>query len=188
MATKTKAAKKAKVDPLFPKPVKAVKGKKVTAKFISLKIAATIPTQSFGNVHPEIEVQAATYEEARDFAMPFIEQLYSHYCESKPGFLGRVSVVEKVVAAAPEKPVAPTAAPVVAKEAAKAAEAPVAAATPKPEPVLKAEKAIALAATEEAAVLIQDQIEKSVKIAPEFKPALLELCLKRRTALAPKDL
>lgn len=180
-----KAAKKAKVAPKTPK---AVKPKKTTAKFVSLAVTAVIPTQSYGNIQPRIEVQAATYEDARDFVMPLIEQLYAHYGESKPGFLGKVEVSEKVVTPAPapkvEAPASPSSAPApAAAPVPSTSTEPAVSDKPKSEAVAKAEKAISLAMTPEAAVLIQDQIEKSVKIAAEDKPALLNLVLKKRGEL-----
>lgn len=196
MAKKAKA-KKAKQLPLVEKTAKVSKPAKSTAKFVSFTVTAVIPTQQYGNIQPKIEVQAASYEEACDFAMPMIEALYAKYMESKPGFMGRIQVTEKVVA--PPAAVAPKLATVqtpttpqaghVADSSATASAAQqstanqAAPAKPKSEFVLKAEKMLSLAATEEAAVRIQDQIEKSTKIAPEDKPALLTLCLQRRGEL-----
>ncbi len=175
MATKAKAKKIAESK-------KAPKAKKTTAKFVSFTVKATIPTQAYGNIQPGIEVSAATYEEARDFAMPLIEDLYKHYAESKPGFLGKIEVTEKVVAPAPTpkapEPVAPSS--VAPSAPSSSTSAPTEA---KPEPVLKAEKAISLATSEDAMLVIQGQIEKSTKIPAEFKQQLLTLCLKKRGEL-----
>ncbi len=164
--------------------------KKSSAKFVSLTVRAVIPTQSYGNIQPEIAVQANTYEEARDFAMPLIEGLFAQYSETRPTFLGKV--VESVRVVVPAK----AGSDIKEGELVKEVQTPPATAPeattppapeafngptiPKPEPVLKAEKAIALAATAEAALIIQGQIEKSVKIPEEFKPDLITLVLKRR--------
>lgn len=48
------------------------------AKF---KIKATIPTASYGNIQPEYEVEALTFEEAESVAMPYIEKLWAKYCQ-----------------------------------------------------------------------------------------------------------
>lgn len=176
MAAKTAVQKKAKkaVTPKTPKPVKS------TAKFISLSVEATIPVQSYGNIMPKVTVEAATYEEARDMAFPIIEGIYAKYAEKKPDFLGKIVETVKVVTPAPapkaEEPAAPSS---VAPSAPLSSTSTI----PKSEAVLKAEKAISLAASEDAMLAIQGQIEKSVKITSEEKPALLTLCLKRRGEL-----
>lgn len=177
---KKETAKKAAA----PKPSKIAKPKKSTAKFVSFSVRAVIPTQSYGNVQPEITVSAATYEEARDFALPHIEALYKHYAEVKPGFLGRIEVKEVVVGPLVETPAAPQAvdvpAPVATDPVQPQATSQAMPEGPKPEPVIKAEKAIANCASEAAAVVIQGQIEKSEKIPAEYKPALLTQMLKKR--------
>ncbi len=168
-------------------------------KLLSFTFGATIPVQSFGNIETHLTVEAGSYEEACAYAMPKIEELYAKYAENKPKFLGKIEETVKVVApvaaatpvAAPAPATAPKPAPV-AETPAPVAEAPQEAssapevAQEKSPAVLKAEKAISLAMTEEAAVLIQDQIEKSVKILPEEKPDLITLVLKKRSELKAK--
>jgi len=185
MAKKNTAAKSAKkvVAP------KAVKAPKTTAKFVSFSVGAVIPTQQYGNIQPRIEVSAANYEDARAFAMPLIEKLYSEYAEAplngrEPKFLGKIEVVEKKVApaapAAPQTPPAAPTAPASAPMAHIAPEAPAAPAKAKSDAVLKAEKAIGLALSNDALIAIGEQIQKSVKIAEEDKPDLIVQVLKRR--------
>lgn len=185
---KKKAVKKAKQLPLVEK---AAKPKKSSVKFVSLTVTAVIPTQQYGNIQPKIEVQADNYADARAFVMPLIEELYAQYTETKPGFLGRIQVTEKVVGQvmpitpAAEKKLAQTSTTPQAGHVADAtATASAAPAKPKSEFVLKAEKMLSLAATEDAAIRIQDQIEKSTKIAEEDKPELLKQCLVRRGELS----
>jgi hypothetical protein len=174
-----------------PKPVKS------SVKLVSFAVQATIPTQQYGNIMPRIEVVADSIEEARATVMPFIEEIYKTYAEKsrdgKPLFEGsKVEVTEKVVGQTvtvrPEvaerihntAPVAITA-PVAPQEAPaldQATETPVEPAdapVQRSEPAIKAEKAISLAMTEEAAKKIKEQIEKSVKIPADEKPALIEL-------------
>lgn len=190
MATK-KTAKKAAA----PKPAKVAKAakevvKKSNVKFVSFSLGAVIPVQSFGNVQPTIVVEAPTYEEAVAFAMPKLDELYAKYAEVKPAYLGKITETVKVVsgtttmpAPAPTMPQAQdTPAPVGQDTPAPQATAQ-APSKPKSDAVLKAEKAIGLAATEDALTAIQDQIEKSVKIAPEDKPALITFVLERRGKL-----
>lgn len=187
MASKSKKAP-AKVAPKkvakAAKPAKEAKKKEPTVSLVSFAVRAVIPTQQYGNIQPEITVVADSFEEARAYVMPLIEDLYKHYGESKPGFLGKVVETEKVVAPAPQTaPATPPQATTPPQAPAQDVPAPEATASSvvKPEPVLKAEKAISLAMTAEAATLIQDQIEKSVKIPAEFKPALIELVLAKRS-------
>lgn len=154
-------------------------------KFTSFTFGATIPTQSFGNVQPHITVEALNYEDAAAFALPKIEALYEKYCEVRPEFMGRITVTEKVVTAAvpkEDKKESPTSMEVVTpskQESTQTAPAP-----SKSPSVEKAEKAIGLAMSEDAVNVIQDQIEKSVKIDKEDKPALFTLCLKKKKELA----
>lgn len=184
MTSKNVAAKTVKKVPA-PKPAKVAKprGNVVVAeakvRFVSFTFGATIPTQAFGNVQPQIVVEAPSYEEAAAFAIPKIEELYAKYAEVKPTYLSKITETVKTVAPVP---VAPVAAPEATAPAAPAVEAPVAPQTPKPESVLKAEKAISLAATADAALAIQTQIENSVKIPAEFKPALITLVLQKRSS------
>lgn len=194
MATKTKAVSKSAAKTPAPKSEKAVKAPKVPqAKLVSFSVSAVIPTQQYGNIQPKIEVMANSIEEARAVVMPIIEDLYKTYAEAPLNgrelkFLGKVvETVKDVVKAPVEAPSAPKALEVAPSPSSVAAPAaapePSVPAKAKSDPVLKAEKAISLAATEEAAVLIQDQIEKSVKIAPEDKPELITLILKKRSEL-----
>lgn len=43
-------------------------------------IRATIPTVQYGNIQPEYEVEAPTFEEAEAIALPYIEKLWAKYC------------------------------------------------------------------------------------------------------------
>lgn len=169
-------------------------------RFVSFTFGATIPSQPYGNVQAHITVEAGTYEDALGFVTPKIEELYAKYAETKPAFLGRVTETVKEVipvpmpsvdhgnkpqtdiaqfgdtAVLPSQPLATvtvvsteTAAPVGMAPTVPAGEA------PKSEPVMRAERAIGLAMTEDAALKIKEQIENSVKIAPEDKPALIAL-------------
>src|SRR5580698_7288535 len=71
-------------------------------KFVSFRVRAVIPVQQYGNIQPEIEVMAPSYESARDFVMPKIEELWRTYGErtvngNLPSFVGAVKVEEKIV-------------------------------------------------------------------------------------------
>lgn len=48
---------------------------------MKFKIGATIPTVQYGNLMPEIEVEADTYEEAYALVMPKIEAIWNEYAE-----------------------------------------------------------------------------------------------------------
>lgn len=201
--SKKKAAKKANGEDTAP----ARKQKKVLAKpsviLVSFSASATIPTQQYGNIQPRIEVTADTIEEARATVMEAIESLYKQYAEKPlsgkdPHFYGRIVETDKNVVTKEQETsvLSPTApAPKAPEPVAPASTTSVPATTTetpapvqKPEPVLKAEKAISLAMTEDAAMVIQDQIEKSVKIPAEFKKDLLMQVLKKRGDLSKEGL
>ena len=214
--SKSKPAKVAKKAAVAKKEVKKVAVKKApVAKkekvvnekakvtLVSFAVSAVIPTQQFGNIQPRIEVTAPTYEEARAYVMPLMEELYAQYAEMPlngrpPRFLGKVTETEKVVdvkvpapkveapatvsSPAPSAPSSSESTP----EPAPAAPAP----TPAPEavverpaPFLKAQKAIQLALGYEALDVIEKQISESIKIDPADKPELLRLAQERRNEL-----
>lgn len=172
----------------------------------SFSVTAIIPTQQYGNIQPTIAVTASSIEEARAFVMPVIEDLYRTYGETPLNgkelkFLGKVTETTRVITSAPNSagtdtpvnvpqmaPVAPKTASgpteeQIAQQAQSQPEAPV---KPKSEAVAKAEKKISLAMSAEAAEFIQDQIENSVKIAPEDKPDLITLVLNKRNEFKGK--
>jgi hypothetical protein len=168
------------ITPMFTK----TKSVKSSVKLVSFSVTAVIPTQSYGNIQPSIQVTAGTIEEARNVVMPVIEDLYKTYAETPlngkdPRFVGKITETVKTV-------------PVI-KEVDVVAPAPVAAPTfevevpvEKPESVLKAEKMISMATTTPAIELIQDKINASVKIPSEFKADLITLVLKKRNELKGK--
>lgn len=49
---------------------------------MKFKIGATIPTVQYGNIMPEIEVEADSLEEAQAIALPYIEKLWARYAET----------------------------------------------------------------------------------------------------------
>ncbi len=157
---------------------------KVSAKFKSFSITAVIPVMSYGNIQPKIEVEAPTYEDARDFAMPLIAELFKEYGDAKPTFLGKITETVKEVVPVPMPTVSsPIDAPKPAPMPAQAPEAPVVVPTapttapeaPESEFAARARKMIGLAMTEEAAEKIKAQVEASEKIPAHEKPALLDL-------------
>lgn len=48
---------------------------------MKFKVTAVIPTAQYANLQPEIEVETDSFEQARDFAMPKIEEIWAKYCE-----------------------------------------------------------------------------------------------------------
>lgn len=188
---KVVAAKPAKKVPA-PKPAKVAKP---NYSLVSFSVSAVIPTQQYGNIQPKIEVVAKTIQDARAVVMPMIEDLYKTYAEAplsgrEPKFYGKVVETVKTVAPTAQAAPMPTYTPGPTKEqveaqqgSAASTEAPAAPQKPKSEAVLKAEKAISLALTGDAAERIQEQIVKSTKIAEEDKPDLITLVLKKRGEL-----
>lgn len=180
MATKEKAVVKKIVAPKVVTKPKAVKSK---VEFVSFTVRAVVPTQSYGNIQPEITVKAPTFEEARDFAMPKIEALYKQYAEIKPAFLGKVTEEVKIIA-----PTSGAYTPASGTPTAAVAPTPVAETTSVPveksTSVQKAEKMIALAASEDALITIQNQVNASTKLTDAEKPDLAIQILKRRNEFA----
>lgn len=208
--SKSKPAKVAKKAPVAKKEVKKVTIKKeVTGAkklkpeskvtLVSFSVSAVIPTQQFGNIQPRIEVTAPTYEEARAYVMPLMEELYTQYAEMPlngrpPRFLGKVTETEKVVDVKVPAPKveAPTTESSVAPSAPSSSEltpepTPVApapeATVERPAPFLKAQKAIQLALSYEALDAIEKQISDSIKINPADKPELLQMAQARRNKI-----
>ena len=200
MSNKNVAAKTAK-KVQAPKPAKVAKPKKnvinvkAEAKFVSFKVRAVIPVKQYGNIQPEIEVVAPTYELAVAFAMPKIEELWKTYAErpingNLPKFVGPVSVAEKTVAApvAAPSPKAEAVAPASPSSTEASADSAsqstsTTAETPLSEAGQKGKKAIEAAATKEALDLAEDKIKNSVKIPDDEKPVLYTLILKKKKTL-----
>lgn len=200
MATSKKAP--AKVAPKAEKKqkkVKVEKGAAITSTLggVVFEVSAVIPTQAYGNIQPRVQIVCSTVEEGRGIVMPLIESLFEQYAETRPTFLGKVvETVRTVVPAmagadlrkgeavkeAPEATTPPQA-PAQDVPAPQATASTVAPERPKSESVKKAEKMISLANSPEAILKIQGQIEASVKLTAEEKPALLNLVLKRRGEL-----
>lgn len=183
MAKKSAAKKSAKKAVAIPYKDKA----KVT--MVGFSFGATIPTQSFGNVTTRIDVLSEDFNAARDFATEKIEGIYAKYAEVKPAFMGRITETVKVVAAtesvAPEQAATPRQPDALNKAAIEAQKEQVPVRSEDAQKAFeKAEKAVGLAATEEATHAIQEQIQKSVKIDAADKPKLYELVLKRRKVIA----
>lgn len=171
-------------------------------EFVGFTITAVIPTQQYGNIQPAIHVTAPSYEEAKAFVAPMIEDLYNTYAESLPKFMREsVTVTERTVPAETikETPKTDTVKEDMAKNAAPVANIytppknnDVVAGQPKDskevpfgpsvksEAYIKAEKAIESAQTIEALDLIQGQINKSVKIDGKDKPFLDTILLKKK--------
>lgn len=179
--------------------VKVVKEKKVVApkyELVSFSVKATIPTQMYGNIMPEIMVKAKKIEDARAIVMPAIESLYVAYAEknrdgSAVSFMSKANVTatEKVVpqgvlANTIKAPVAPAPAPVVKKTPAQESADELASDLAKSVAYTKAENAVKNSTSLDALNMIEDQIQKSVKLTAEEKPALLTDVLKKRKEFA----
>ena len=157
-------------------------------ELISFSVKATIPVMAYGNIIPEIVVKTRTIEEAEQVVLPVIEKLFEFYSENKSS----VTVKEKQVVV-PLKPTPvenkkPTG--VLTQAAAVAPVTPKAAVeelaqelSPKSPAFLKANSAINSATSLEALGLIEEQVQKSVKLSPEEKPLLSVEILKKRKEL-----
>jgi len=70
------------------------KEKKSTAKLVSYSIRAIIPTGPYANIQPEIHVTASTIEEAADFVIPHLDELFEKYLNISERPKPRVTVKE----------------------------------------------------------------------------------------------
>lgn len=189
-----KVEKKVKAQKVEKKPI--IKAAKV--EFVRLIVRAVIPVQQYGNIQPEIEVIASSYEAARDFAMPKIEELWRTYAErpvngNLPSFVGPVKVEEKMVVAHGSGGVGgkagdPKDAVGGPGEPKKAAGSTQSAASPEVDVQLseagtKAKKMIDVAATADALNLVEQKIKDSVKVPAEEKPVLYAMVLKKRKSI-----
>lgn len=166
----------------------STKEKKPSVTLTSYSIKAIIPTGPYANIQSEIIVSAKTLDEARDYVLPHIDQLFETYLnrserrvpvvsqtkgtEVKPIAITEVksaNVVDVTV-----KPVEPTVA-----VADKAPEN-------KPNAVDKATNAINSCLTVDALELIAKQIEKSVKLNAMEKLDLGMLVVNKQKALSAK--
>lgn len=95
LKAKKPAAKKALKAPVTPK--QALK------KF---HITAVIPTVQYGNIQPEYEVEAVSFEEAHAIALPYIENLWARYCAK--GSELKVKDVQPIAATAGATPTVAT--------------------------------------------------------------------------------
>ncbi len=147
-------------------------------QLVTFSIKATIPTQQYGNMMPEIVVTAPTIEMARDTVMPIIEDLYQNYAETPlngriPTFYktkASVTVVEKKVEPEVVGSNKPTE-PVVSKSSEDRPAGP-AVKTPA---YIKAENAIAGAVGKDSIDLVHEKIKASVKLTDEEKSFLYDL-------------
>jgi len=176
--------------------------KKSKVKLTNFTIGATIPTMSYGNIQPMISVEAPSIEEAKAVVLPVIEDLYARYAVTPlikaEKVVPKVTVTEKVVEVPAENPTPKEA--VAAKKEEMVAEKPKEEVIPSPTPVkteadtlsdeleespafTKAKKAITNAFSLDALSLIENQIQKSIKLTESEKPLLLSEVLKKRRDL-----
>lgn len=62
-------------------------------KLHKFRITAVIPTVQYGNIQPEYEVEAPTFEEAQDIALPYIEKLWNKYCQKGSELVAKESTI-----------------------------------------------------------------------------------------------
>lgn len=187
-----KAPKAKEVKPKVPKEVKVVAPK---YELLSFEILAVIPTQMYGNISPKISIKAKTIEEAKEILLPAIESIYLAYAEkprdgSALAFTSKANVtaVEKKVevpaaTTAPKKPEGQgIATPPAEKPKTPAQESADALADElsKSPAYTKAENAVKNCTSREALDMIEDQIQKSVKLTDAEKPMLLTAVLYKR--------
>lgn len=187
MPIKNKKVSKVKVKKTS-EPQKLVVPAKLEVKLITYTIRAMIPTMMYGNIAPEIVVEARSMEDAKRAVMPHIEELFHTYLEEprdgRPArFMAKANVEVSERKVAPKevtKPATVASTPKTEPVKAEKKEEPKEPETPKSPAYEKALKAINGATSKEALELLQDQVQNSVKLLPEEKPMLYELVLKRK--------
>jgi hypothetical protein len=127
-------------------------------ELVSYSMRMVIPTGNYANIQPEIVVKSTSIEEAHDFIAPHMNKLWKEY----------YMISERRVET---KPVAP-----------KVEATPVSSVA-----FIKASQAITSCLSMEALELIKTQIEKSVKLTAEDKPALLKSLALRAQELTKKN-
>ena len=212
--TKKAPAKKApaKKAPAKKAPTKKAPAKKAKVTLLEFSMTAVIPTMSYGNIQPTISVKAKTLEEANEFVLPYIEELYKTYAYSEnktsyPRFMKeKVTVTEKVVdvkkkeqakevkvpvkteVAETVKETEKVSTPEVKKEVLQVPSKPsegdsLSASLEESRSFTKASKAIASAMSIDAVDQLQAQIHRSKNLTEPEKPLLLEECLLKRKEL-----
>ena len=186
-------------------PTKKAPAKKAKVTLLEFSITAVIPTMSYGNIQPTISVKAKTLEEANEFVLPYIEELYKTYAYSEnktsyPRFMKeKVTVTEKVVdvkkkeqakteVAETVKETEKVSTPEVKKEVLQVPSKPsegdsLSASLEESRSFTKASKAIASAMSIDAVDQLQAQINRSKNLTEPEKPLLLEECLLKRKEL-----
>lgn len=66
-------------------------------KIEKLKIGATIPTQQYGNIQPEIEISDCTIEEAKETGINFIKEMFESYSSVGPLNKNETALVASMV-------------------------------------------------------------------------------------------
>lgn len=138
---------------------KARKKRTPSVKLISYSMKMVIPTGPYANIQPEIIVKAGTVEAAHDFIAPHMNKLWKEYymcSERRPEPPKTTPVAPPVTPSVVTPPVAEQ--PPVSSVA-----------------LLKATQAIQSCLSLEAFELIQNQVEKSVKLTDEDKKSLTPL-------------
>ena len=133
---------------------KLVSESKPKVTMIEYSIKMVIPTGNYANIQPEIKVKAATPEDAHEYIAPHMNKMWKEY----------FMVNERREEVAPTGPTGP--APICPAD--KPCEAPPASNVA----VIKANQAIDSCMSLEALELIKNQVELSVKLSKEEKPAL----------------
>jgi len=152
---------------------KPVANKKPVAKkvtMISYSIKMVIPTVQYGNIQPEIVVNASSPEEAHDFIAPHMNKLWKEYylVDGKRPEATQVApkpVVTPKPAVAPKAEATPS--PVIEKPV---AESPMSSAA-----LVKATQAIESCTGKEALNIIIDRIHASTKLSKADKDSLFPL-------------
>ena len=148
--------------------IKKIVAPKVTMVEYSMKM--TIPTGLYANVQPEIRVKALSPDDALNYIAPHMNKMWKEYFMVNE----RVSQPAPVAIKAEKKPAIAVVKPIEAVKAPVAAPVEIPPAPSSNASVIKANNVINSCKSLEALEMIRNQVEISVKIEEEEKPALLK--------------
>lgn len=150
------------------------KAEKQPVTMVEYSIKMTIPTGNYANIQPEIKVTAATPEDAHEYIAPHMNKLWKEY------FMVNERVVNVVETKKPDTvPSANTTTTQAEQPAVTQKSEPVVQPPASNVAVIKATQAIESCTSLDALELIRNQVELSVKLSKEEKPALRDKIIEK---------
>ena len=150
--------------------------KEPTPRLVSFTMKAVIPTMQYGNLQPEITVEADTIDKASAMVLPYFTWMYENFSESTPKFVLKAKVAEtKIVSENPS--------PATNNVEIQPQSANLEVVNHATEAFMKAKNAVDSAMSIDATNIIEDKIKVSTKLTEEEKQVLSAEVLKKRKEL-----